>query len=102
MIETVFARQADFYNRAWFSKSRADLFALFGTYAASLGLDATAFAAQMNNGTLTDAVEAGVAYGISRGVHFTPSFFVNDVPAAQPDSTWSLQQWTAFLDPLFQ
>ena len=102
MIETVFARQADFYNLAWFTHSRSELFSLLSTYAASLGVDQTAFMAQMNNGTLSSAVGASVAFGISRNVHFTPTFYVNGVFAEQCDSTWSLQQWMQFLDPLYQ
>lgn len=38
-------------------------------------------------------------YATTRGVSGTPTFFVNDinVPA---DSTWTLQEWTALIDPL--
>ena len=38
--------------------------------------------------------------GCSRSVTGTPSFFVNGVPV-QADASWTLDQWTALLDPLY-
>ncbi len=39
-------------------------------------------------------------YATTRGVSGTPTFFVNDINIPDADSTWTLAQWQALIDPL--
>jgi len=70
MHHTLFARQTE-----W--SGRSDAGTVFAGYAGELGLDGAAFAACLESGRFTDAVQADLDQGISLGVNGTPAFFLN-------------------------
>ncbi len=70
MHHTLFARQTE-----W--SGRSDAGTVFAGYAGELGLDGASFAACLESGRFTDAVQADLDQGISLGVNGTPAFFLN-------------------------
>ncbi|MEZ4516708.1 MAG: thioredoxin domain-containing protein [Chloroflexota bacterium] len=73
-----------FENQQEWSNSNAN--ETFVQYANELSLDGAGFSACIEESRYTDAIDANVDYGFSRGVSSTPSFFLNDQPlvGAQP------------------
>jgi len=59
--------------------------------------------------TFESAVQANVAlqdfkfqqrYGRQNGIHASPSVLINGLFASEASSSWSLKEWTTFLDPI--
>jgi protein-disulfide isomerase len=61
---------------AW-SKA-ADVLAMFSTYAGTLGLDVERFKRDMQSPETNARVTADREHGVSRGVHSTPTIFINN------------------------
>lgn len=44
-------------------------------------------------------VKNEIKFHRSRSVHVTPTVFLNGIEATQVSSSWTLEQWSEFLDP---
>ena len=64
-------------------------------------LQALAFSGSSPNGGngVTQRVKWAVKNHRARGVHVTPTVFVNGVEAVEVSSSWGLEEWCAFLEP---
>lgn len=71
---------------AWENLSPAAVRTVFISYASSLGLDITKFAADFDSQAVKDVIQADYESAVSSGVDATPTFFVNGRKMAQPTS----------------
>lgn len=78
-----------FENAGEWSNSRAN--AVFTGYAQELGLDTDSFSTCVESNKYEEAIQADLAYGRSRNVSSTPTFFINEQPliGAQPLATFN-------------
>lgn len=102
-----------FFDSDTYEKSRKDIYAELVEVAAGVGADKAKIAADLKlvplqtpAGILNAMTEAtvdlkwAVKYHRSRGVHTTPTVFVNGIENTVCSSAWTGEQWTAFLEPL--
>jgi protein-disulfide isomerase len=99
-IDYMFANQNQYYDAAWFNKTEAQLYDLFATWGEQYNIKKQLFVKEMSSDYAFSVADMGRLFSVTRGVHFTPTFYVNGVKATQVDSTTTVQQWIQFLDPL--
>lgn len=93
--------QQNFWNDATQNMTAPQLASALASLAASTsGVSAAAVLAGLTDPNLNENTRISWKYACSRSVTGTPSLFVNNLPVAA-DSSWTLAQWTALLDPLF-
>jgi len=105
-----------FTDEATWGLSRAQIYqqlvALLANDAALASVDAGAVAALLgqtedggairgNSGNaMTQEIKWACKYHRTRGVHVTPTVYVNGLEAGMVSSGWSAEQWCAFLEPM--
>ncbi|KAL6524862.1 hypothetical protein OROMI_030455 [Orobanche minor] len=105
LLEAFFEHQDQFYGKATFNLSKADVvdkIVKFSTKA--LGNESYYYSAIKSgfNNTKTDhATRVGFKFGCLRGVYGTPFFFVNGFPLQDAGSALDYDGWRKVLDPLF-
>ena len=70
----VYENQAAFQNSVTFDMTGAQVWGLFESYAAQVGVESNQFYSQMNNSTLTWQVTRNWKWAASKGVFATPSY----------------------------
>eukprot|EP00009_Paramoeba_aestuarina_P002912 CAMPEP_0201522714 /NCGR_PEP_ID=MMETSP0161_2-20130828/18508_1 /ASSEMBLY_ACC=CAM_ASM_000251 /TAXON_ID=180227 /ORGANISM="Neoparamoeba aestuarina, Strain SoJaBio B1-5/56/2" /LENGTH=206 /DNA_ID=CAMNT_0047921635 /DNA_START=75 /DNA_END=695 /DNA_ORIENTATION=- len=110
MAQALFNESAQFYDVNIINKSRAEMYKDLGEIAASAGIDKEKFAqkleldtsnGQKNGGNgATRVLKLYVKQHRQLGVHVTPTIRVNGL-LCDSSSSWTLEQWSEFLDPLF-
>jgi len=104
-------RQTDFFDVNVWSLTRADLHAKLAALALeAAGVDILPLLAMneadkakgmLNPGSgVTSDLKLACRFHRVRGVHATPTVFVNGVEATAVSSGWTHEQWAAFLAPL--
>lgn len=107
----LFARQTEFFDVNVWNSSRQDIHAKLCEIAKSAaGVDIAPLLAineadkakgMLNPGSyVTPDLKLACRYHRVRGVHVTPTVFVNGIEATAVSSGWSAEQWAAFLAPL--
>mmetsp|Transcript_88436 Transcript_88436/g.205749 ORF Transcript_88436/g.205749 Transcript_88436/m.205749 type:complete len:206 (-) Transcript_88436:103-720(-) len=104
----VYAKQESFYDDQALDKSRKQLDEELADLAAeAVGVSKDDLMALLalkepgNGGTkVTQLVKWYTKLHRVRGVHVTPTVFVNGTEAPQVGSGWSVEEWRAFLDPM--
>jgi hypothetical protein len=108
-IDIVFDNQELFYDDVTMDKSRMQIYDMLIQLAGSIGLS------EENQKALKDLLACPVGTGNKgnhfcqmikfvtkyhrlRGVHVTPTVFVNGLEAAEVSSGWGLDQWRDFID----
>ena len=105
----LFAAQERFFDASTYDVSRSALYAVLAALAeeeagvpsapvlALLASAATPDAPNAGNG-VTQQLKWAVKHHRARGVHVTPTVFVNGIEAGQVSSGWGLDDWRGFLD----
>ena len=98
-----------FTDRQTWDKSRSQLNGELIEVAKSVGVDGDAMTSKLamrasmdgNNvgNEMTQAMKWAVKHHRTRGVHVTPTVFVNGLEAGIVSSGWTSDQWMAFLEP---
>lgn len=109
-VSALFAAQPDFTDVHVWNEPRSTVHAKLRALASDAGLDADALQQLLdinqklvddgmkNPGSgVTADLKAAVKYHRKRGVHVTPTVFVNGIEAAQIGSSASAAQWAEFL-----
>mmetsp|Transcript_58 Transcript_58/g.162 ORF Transcript_58/g.162 Transcript_58/m.162 type:complete len:213 (+) Transcript_58:191-829(+) len=109
MAAAIFANQEDFFDVSTYDKSRADIMARLTELAVESGVERSDFSNAIkldlaggakNSGTATTRVlKFYVKYHRLLSIHVTPTIRVNGL-VCDSSSSWTLEQWMAFLDPL--
>jgi len=102
-----------FFDSDTYEKSRKQIYEELVEVAAGVGADKEKIAADLQLIKLTtpvgdlfalteatQAIKWAVAYQRKRGVHVTPTVFVNGVENSICSSGWTAEQWGLFLEPL--
>jgi len=99
-VDSMFANQATFWDDATSSITPDDLKVSMATLVASqIGFNRGQFLNGLSNDTLNMDTRISWKYGCSRGVAWTPAFFVNGISVVA-DPSWTLSDWRMILDPL--
>mmetsp|Transcript_743 Transcript_743/g.922 ORF Transcript_743/g.922 Transcript_743/m.922 type:complete len:215 (-) Transcript_743:26-670(-) len=97
-IDLVYENQAAFQNSVTFDMTGAQVWGLFESYAAQVGVESNQFYSQMNNSTLTWQVTRNWKWAASKGVFATPSYLLNGV--LLPNCLWDLETWVGQIEQL--
>ncbi|KAL3641024.1 hypothetical protein CASFOL_015992 [Castilleja foliolosa] len=102
LLEAFFENQEQFYGKATFNMSRANVIDKIMTFSAEvLGSSSLSAIKSGFNDTETDhATRISFKFGCLRGVYATPFFFVNGFPLAGAGSALSYDEWRQVIDPL--
>ncbi|HEY3131797.1 MAG TPA: thioredoxin domain-containing protein [Acidobacteriota bacterium] len=95
MVDLLFEKQDD-WNKL---TDKKEVLEKFAGYAASLGIDRSAFIQGMDNREINLRVRASWKFGAGRGMNGTPSFALNGAKI-EGDPGWTLENWEQILDPL--
>eukprot|EP00929_Paragymnodinium_shiwhaense_P115142 TRINITY_DN83815_c0_g1_i1.p1 TRINITY_DN83815_c0_g1~~TRINITY_DN83815_c0_g1_i1.p1 ORF type:complete len:265 (+),score=63.68 TRINITY_DN83815_c0_g1_i1:69-863(+) len=103
--DAVFAKQESFFDDAVVDKTRGQIYADLAAIAGSIGVDSAEVLAKLaykqptgNSGTLqTQALKWAVKLHRTRGVHVTPTVFLNGLEAGVISSGWSASEWMDYL-----
>jgi len=99
-VDSMFAGQAAFEDDVTFNKSASQVQSDMADFVASHNIiSRNDFLNGLNNATLNDNARISWKYGCSRGVAWTPAFFVNGISVVA-DPTWTVADWRILLDPL--
>lgn len=108
-ISNVFAKQADFFDDMSKDLSRVEIYARLAAIGGESGYDTSALSrllsleeVQGNQGLgdVTQHLKWAVKYHRVRGVHVTPTVFVNGTEAPDVSSGWSADEWLNMLAPM--
>ena len=101
--------QGKFTDRHSWDKSRSEINAELVNLAATVGVDAASMSSKLAMRTsmdgdnvgneMTQAMKWAVKHHRTRGVHVTPTVFVNGLEAGIVSSGWTGEQWMQFLEP---
>ena len=93
------ANQSHFFNGVTLNKTRyalqQDFYALSG--ANFFGAPKADWNMVFNSDGVANEVRSAQTYAISKGVHGTPTFFVQDTLVPEASSSWTMAQWVAYL-----
>jgi hypothetical protein len=100
----MFQQQGAFYNAVTMGNSTNQIVAALSSLVAANmpGISASAFANGIADPNLNENTRISWKYSASRYTTGTPNVMVNQLQQEQIDETWTLQDWQALLDPLFQ
>jgi len=99
-VDALFENQATFWDDATSGTTPDDLKASMATVVESaIGFNHGQFLNGLANDTLNMDTRISWKYGCSRGVAWTPAFFVNGISVVA-DPSWTLADWRTILDPL--
>ncbi|PSN12376.1 glutathione reductase [filamentous cyanobacterium CCT1] len=100
----LYQHQADYAQDAFDHKTRQDLWQLIEDLVAKFdpALSDSDLAQQISDeeGALASRAKASVRYAIGRGVWSTPTIFVNGSPVPELESSSTLSDWQAIIDPM--
>lgn len=103
-ISHLYQHQADYALDAFDHKTRHDLRKLIAELAAKFdpAWENSGLAEQISDeeGAVASRAKASVRYAISRGVWSTPTVFINGSPVPGLESSSTLSDWQAVLDPM--
>ncbi len=103
-IGHLYQHQADYALDAFDHKTRQDLRQLVEDLAAKFDPDLSNsdLAQQISDeeGAVASRAKASVRYAISRGVWSTPTVFINGSPVPELESSSTLSDWQAMIDPM--
>jgi len=99
-VDTMFENQATYWDGATDSSTPAQVRQDMAKLVESkTGFPQNSFINGLNNDTLNEDTRISWKYGCSRGVAWTPAFFVNGI-SVLADPSWTLADWRMLLDPL--
>lgn len=108
-IAALFARQDAFFDDATKDLTRVQIYAKLAALGAEAGYDPAALADRLDLsdargnsglGDVTQHLKWFVRYHRARGVHVTPTVFINGIEAPDVSSGWAAEDWLAALEPL--
>lgn len=103
-IGHLYQHQADYDRDAFDHKTRQDLRQLIEDLAAKFdpAWENSDLAQQISDekGSVANRAKASIRYAISRGVWSTPTIFINGSPVPELESSSTLSDWQAVIDPL--
>ncbi len=103
-IGYLYQHQTDYGPDAFDHKTRQDLRQLIKNLAAKFdpALSNSDLAQQISDeeGTVASRAKASVRYAIGRGVWSTPTVFINGSPVPELESSSTLSDWQALIDPM--
>lgn len=98
-------RQEEFFDDQTFEKSRLQIYKELVIIANEMGFDSTKIMARLqlagsgNSGNaVTQRMKWVTKFHRTRGVHVTPTVFVNGLEARIVSSDWKAEDWATFLD----
>mmetsp|Transcript_44802 Transcript_44802/g.115952 ORF Transcript_44802/g.115952 Transcript_44802/m.115952 type:complete len:205 (+) Transcript_44802:71-685(+) len=104
--EALFAKQENFFDDAVADKSRSQIYAELLEIAASVGVqtaDVGALLALKGSGNAGNGVTQEIKWATKlhrvRGVHVTPTVFLNGLEAGAISSGWSAEEFVSYLTP---
>eukprot|EP00640_Fibrocapsa_japonica_P002916 CAMPEP_0113939196 /NCGR_PEP_ID=MMETSP1339-20121228/5546_1 /TAXON_ID=94617 /ORGANISM="Fibrocapsa japonica" /LENGTH=259 /DNA_ID=CAMNT_0000942629 /DNA_START=83 /DNA_END=862 /DNA_ORIENTATION=- /assembly_acc=CAM_ASM_000762 len=98
MLELLCANQPDFEDEAVLDKSRRQLFEELAELAEQAGADKKAVLQFLLDGKAIQGVKFVTKYHRMRGVHVTPTVYINGLVANNIESSFSVDQWKEALD----
>jgi len=108
-IHGIFARQTDFFDDTTKDLSRVQIYAKLAAIGGDCGYDAAALSnllsldgVQSNGGlgAVTQHLKWAVKFHRTRGVHVTPTVFINGTEAGDVSSGWDVEAWMDKLTPM--
>ncbi|MGB3310254.1 MAG: thioredoxin domain-containing protein [Nodosilinea sp.] len=104
VIGHLYQHQADYGLGAFDHKTRQDLRQLIEALAVKFdpALENSNLAQQISDkeGAVASRAKASVRYAINRGVWSTPTVFINGSPVSELESSSTLSDWQAVIDPI--
>jgi len=104
-LGAVYAQQDQFFDDKTWDRTRRDIYSQLADIAASLGKDKDAVLSRLNiagSGNCGNATTQPLKWATKlhrvRGVHVTPTVFLNGLEASIIGSGWSAAEWQNFLD----
>ncbi|CAE7366947.1 unnamed protein product, partial [Symbiodinium sp. CCMP2456] len=98
-------RQEEFFDDQTFEKSRLQIYKELVIIANEMGFDSSKIMARLqlagsgNSGNaVTQRMKWVTKFARTRGVHVTPTVFVNGLEAGIVSSDWKAEEWATFLD----
>ena len=108
-LRSVFAQQSDFFDNTTKNATRLEIYARLAAIGEHCGYNPDAILAKLSlegvqgNDGLGDVTQMhnwAVMYHRCRGVHVTPTVFINGLEAADVSSRWTPNDWMAKLEPM--
>ena len=108
-LHAVFQRQTDFFDDATKDMTRIEIYRNLADIGGTCGYTTSAMHDLLNlegvqgNGGLGDVTQNlkwAVKYHRGRGVHVTPTVFINGLEAGDISSGWTTEDWVTKLEPL--
>eukprot|EP00475_Leptophrys_vorax_P028056 TRINITY_DN4032_c0_g1_i1.p2 TRINITY_DN4032_c0_g1~~TRINITY_DN4032_c0_g1_i1.p2 ORF type:complete len:215 (-),score=71.48 TRINITY_DN4032_c0_g1_i1:29-673(-) len=101
-IDLVYANLDSFGRDPTATFTFEEVKAKYAGLAGQAGLNSTFVTAAFADPAVEQATRDAFKLGASRGVSGTPTFHVNGIPNPLADSTYTLENWQADIDPLLQ
>ena len=108
-LASLFDHQEQFFDENTHHKCKADILDEMAELGAELGVDkqdiiswATMDADNNDGRTVAPALKLCVKYHRARGVHVTPTVFLNGLEAGDISSQWTSDQWRELLDAFME
>lgn len=99
VAHSLFLNQSKFFNGVTLNKTRfavqEELYAI--TSAPQLGVSKADWSRAFNSEAVATEVSRAHSYAISKAVHGTPTFFVQDILIEEASSSWNATQWVTYL-----
>ena len=108
-ISNIFAKQTDFFDDQAKNLSRVQIYEKLATIGGESGYDISSLSALLSLedvrgneglGNVTQYLKWAVKYHRVRGVHVTPTVFINGIEAPDVSSGWCDTEWLEKLQPM--
>ena len=108
-ISNIFDKQTDFFDDQAKNLSRIQIYEKLAVIGGESGYDVSSFSALLSLegvtgneglGNVTQYLKWAVKYHRARGVHVTPTVFINGIEAPDISSGWSDTEWLEKLQPM--
>jgi hypothetical protein len=100
-IDHVYSNQEQFYNADWRTKGQDEFLDYLATSCQKIiDLSVSEFVEKMESDDNYPRSKKSIHYAAIKQVWSTPTFMFNDVPAAELDSSSSLDDWNRFISGL--
>ena len=108
-LRCIFAQQINFFDDKTKHTSRVELYNCLAEIGDQCGYDSAAIRAKLNLdevvgnnglGEVTQNLKWAVKYHRGRGVHVTPTVFINGLEAYDISSGWTSRDWLERLEPM--